>query len=310
MCIIAYAPKGAQVKDETIKVMFEGNPDGAGIMYKPTDSAQVEIRKGFMTVDALLKAYHEIPVECEKAIHCRIATSGKVSAACCHPFPVRAKTSAMKAAKDTAPMALMHNGIIGYCTPVKGMKADYSDTMLFASRILYPLQKMLDKDALQTLIEESTTSRLLIFRANAETLVLGDWKFDDGVYYSNGSYKPIPQIKRVAGKYGSYYPYGGYGANYLDDCSQAVEDDDYFSTNHDFVDYVTLTIEAANMDEAQKEVDNIRECCKENGVEIDYLEIEPLKGENNEYLICMETIGLPFEVWQIGGHNIQERIPY
>ena len=192
MCIIAYAPKGAQIKEETIKIMFQGNPDGAGIMWKPTDNSKVEIRKGFMKVDDLIKAYSEIPVECEKAIHCRIATSGKISTACCHPFPVRAKTSAMKQAKDTASIALMHNGMINYCTPRQGMKAAYSDTMLFAAKYLYPAQKLLDSEWLTTLIEESTTSRLLIMREFGETIMLGSWQFSDGVYYSNGNYKATP----------------------------------------------------------------------------------------------------------------------
>lgn len=189
MCIIAYAPKGAQIKEETIRIMFEGNPDGAGIMWKPTDNSKVEIRKGFMKVEDLIKAYSEIPVECDKAIHCRIATSGSISAACCHPFPVRAKTSAMKQTKDSAAIALMHNGMIDYCTPRQGMKAPYSDTMLFAAKYLYPAQKMLDCEWLTTLIEESTTSRLLIMREFGETIMLGSWQFSDGVYFSNGNYK-------------------------------------------------------------------------------------------------------------------------
>ena len=201
MCIIAYIPQGKQIQEKTIRFMFKGNPDGAGIMWKPKDGAPIEIRKGFMKVEELIEAYYNIPQECDKAIHCRIATSGKVSTACCHPFPVRAKTNAMREAVDSASVALMHNGIITYTTPAKGMASDYSDTMLFASRILYPLQKQLNEWHIQTLIENSTTSRLLIFRQDGEPLVLGDWKFEDGIYYSNGNYK--------ASVYGNGYGYGG-----------------------------------------------------------------------------------------------------
>ncbi len=189
MCIIAYIPQGKQIKEETIRFMFRGNPDGAGIMWKPKDGAPVEIHKGFMTVEELLEAYRRIPINCEKAIHCRIATSGKVSAACCHPFPVRAKVKAMREERDSEKVAIMHNGIISYTTPQKGMVSDYSDTMLFASKVLYPLQKQLNEWHIQALIENSINSRLLIFRQDGETLVLGDWKFADGVYYSNGNYK-------------------------------------------------------------------------------------------------------------------------
>lgn len=214
MCIIAYVPAGKQIKEETIRYMFKGNPDGAGIMWKPKDGAPIEIRKGFMKVEELIAAYSEIPVQCEKAIHCRIATSGKVSVACCHPFPVRAKTTAMREAVDSAPVALMHNGIISYTTPSKGMASDYSDTMLFASRILYPLQKQLNEAHIQTLIENSTSSRLLIFRQDGETLVFGDWKFEDGVYYSNGNYKVSNVYANLYG-YGSGSYYGGYRPGYV-----------------------------------------------------------------------------------------------
>ena len=204
MCIIAYAPAGVQMEDKTIERMFKNNPDGAGIMWKPTPDANVEIRKGFMKVEDLLAAYHQIPTECEKAIHCRIATSGKVSVGCCHPFPVRPKTKAMREAVDSANMALMHNGVFSFATPKKGMKADYSDTLIFAAHYIFPLQKQLDLECMQTLIEEASPSRLLIFRKNADTIMLGNWQCEKGVFYSNGGYKPA-----------SLYTYGyyGYGKN-------------------------------------------------------------------------------------------------
>lgn len=217
MCIIAYAPEGVEIQDKTIRTMFENNPDGAGIMWKPAYDTNVEIRKGFMTVDELLKAWHQIPVTCEKAIHCRIATSGKISVACCHPFPVRPKTSGMMAPVDSAGMALMHNGVFSFATPKKGMKAAYSDTMIFASHYLYPLQKLLDKECIQTLIEQSSSSRLLIFRRSAETIMLGSWQSQDGVFFSNGSYKDTYGLKSSKvltpssyGSYGGLYNYGGY----------------------------------------------------------------------------------------------------
>lgn len=223
MCIIAYAPEGVQIADKTIEVMFRKNPDGAGIMWKPTSDSQVEIRKGFMKVEDLLEAYHQIPKECEKAIHCRIATSGKVSAGCCHPFPVRPKTTAMREKVDRANMALMHNGVFHFATPLKGMKANYSDSMLFAAKFLYPMQKMLDMECLQTLIEEASSSRLLIMRYNAETIMLGDWQCDKGVFYSNGTYKETYAVKSYDwGK--SWKASGGcYGYGYSDDPYYDIE---------------------------------------------------------------------------------------
>lgn len=193
MCIIGYAPAGVKIEERTIRTMFSCNPDGAGIMWKPLEGGNVMIRKGFMKVDDLIKAYNEIPVECDKAIHCRIATSGKISAACCHPFPVRPKTSMMKKTVDKCYMALMHNGVIHQCTPKGGMKADYSDSMLFAAKYLYPLQKQIDKECVQDLLEDFAASRLLIMRDNAKTIMLGNWIEDKetGAFYSNSTYKDI-----------------------------------------------------------------------------------------------------------------------
>lgn len=204
MCIIAYAPKGVQIKEQTIEVMFDYNPDGAGIMWKPLNGDKVQIRKGFMTLSELMKAYEQIPVECEKAIHCRIATSGKISPATCHPFPVRNKIKAMKKAVDETDMALMHNGVISFCTPKEGLKAKHSDTMEFAQQYLMPLRNQLDNPALKKLLGQTTNSRLLIFRRNKPTVMIGDWEQEEGVYYSNDTYKDDYGY----GPYKSYYKYG------------------------------------------------------------------------------------------------------
>ena len=299
MCIIGYAPAGAQIKEETVRIMFKGNPDGAGIMWKPTPFSAVEIRKGFMTVEELIKAYYEIPVECEKAIHCRIATSGKISAACCHPFPIRAKATAMMNPVDKSNMALMHNGVIHYCEPVKGMKANYSDTMLFASRILYPFQKMLDKEALQTLIEESTTSRLLIFRKDADTIMLGDWQYNDGVYYSNGNYKERPIVAKYS--YGSYYnnwerdySYDDGNYNYLCDSAPTQQKDVW--------EYLIIDIGETDKETALQAIqDEVGELAE------DFYIMTPSTNSNE---VEIEVMNFYSEANNIAGFPIVDRITY
>lgn len=188
MCVIAYAPSGVTIENATILNMFENNPDGAGIMWKPLNGGRIQIRKGFMTEYELIDAFNQIPVECEKAIHCRIATSGAISSATCHPFPVRSDIKTMRKKKDQTSMALMHNGIISYCTPKAGMDAKHSDTMEFAAQYLFPLRNQIDNQALKNLIKESTNSRLLVFRQNKDTVMLGDWIEDNGAYFSNDTY--------------------------------------------------------------------------------------------------------------------------
>ena len=208
MCVIAYVPAGKQIKDETITAMFRNNPDGAGIMWKPLDGSKIQIRKGFMNGYELIEAYKQIPVDCEKAIHCRIATSGKISVGCCHPFPVVSKLKDMKNATDETDIALMHNGVIGFCTPKEGMNAKHSDTMKFAQQYLLPLKEQLDFPPIKNLISESTNSRLLIFRQDAKTLMFGDWKKEDGIYFSNLYHKFDVNRKQAPKSYG-----------YIDDCN-------------------------------------------------------------------------------------------
>lgn len=253
MCIIAYAPKGKQIKEDTIRYMFEGNPDGAGIMWKPQDNALVEIRKGFMDVDALLEEYRKIPVDCEKAIHCRIATAGKVSTACCHPFPVRAKIKSLKKGKDTTSIAMMHNGTISYCNPKGGMQSNHSDTMEFVHSIVYPLRNNLDSKAIQTLITNSTLSRFLFFRQDGDPILIGHWIEKDGIFYSNDNYKPFALSEYSNGFYnnGRYCYYNSFHKCYgyydrelmkfmpLTTGSKTSEDDcatyDHYAADEDYI---------------------------------------------------------------------------
>lgn len=189
MCIIAYAPIGVEIDDATIVRMFKNNPHGAGVMWKPGLDEQVQIKKGLMTVDALLEAWHAIPQDCEKALHCRIATSGKISVQCCHPFPIRDRMDTLKSPVCSCDSAVMHNGIIGFCTPQGGMKSNYSDTMVFTSKVLAPLKNNLNSLVIKRLLEQSIGgSRLLIFRQFAKPLAFGRWIKNDGAFYSNTSF--------------------------------------------------------------------------------------------------------------------------
>lgn len=272
MCIIAYAKNGVKIEENVIRTMFEGNPDGAGVMWKPLDGGNVKIRKGFMDVESLLKAWNKIPVECEKAIHCRIATSGKISKGCCHPFPVRPKTDMMKKAVDKCYMALMHNGVISQCTPKSGMKATCSDTMVFAAKYLYPLQKQIDKECIQDLLESFAASRLLIMRANAPTIMLGNWVEDKGVYYSNTSYKD--------------YGYGYY--SWPKSCRTAP------STS-----WIALDIGDGDPKKAAVKVED---ALKRNNVIFDMVD----DGINGE--VSFEAYNFPYSTMSVAGYDIIDRI--
>lgn len=288
MCIIAYVPAGKKISEETIKTMFLNNPDGAGIMWKPNGKDEVQIRKGFMKVDDLIKAFKEIPQKCERAIHCRIATAGKISVDCCHPFPIRPKVDSMRNAVDKCTNALMHNGVIEYANPPMGIKATYSDSMNFSAKFLFPLSKagLLDKEFIQTLIENSTPSRLLIMRKGRETLMFGSWVFEDDVYYSNTTFKPYVAEKSCNSLYSSY----GYSFN---DCASYISDD---SDN-----WESVMLDIADMDpnEAEELICQELDAFYLDGyVSFDYCKT----GE-----LCLYVSNFPTKLKEFAGFRITER---
>lgn len=192
MCIIMYSPANKYLSDATIKEAFLNNPDGAGVMYQ-LPSGNIKYIKGLMTIEELLAAYKAIPKEYEKAIHCRIATSGAVSKQCCHPFTVTKDLKVMTRLSNTIDCCLMHNGVFTEHTPKEGLKSPYSDTMIFTSKIVAPLKASLHSYALQVLLSDYiSNSKLLIFQRGQEPLMLGTWVQDAyGNYFTNTSYKPF-----------------------------------------------------------------------------------------------------------------------
>lgn len=192
MCIIAYVPAKKTLDKKIIENMFINNPDGAGIAWRANVSTPTYYTKGFTNAESVIEAFNALPKNFERALHFRIATSGKISAACCHPFPITKNVSIMKKTKGQADNIVFHNGMIHFCTPLKGMEADISDTMLFTKDYLNKLKNILHFKHIQTLIEEATNSRFLIFNKGQKALMLGHWVKDNGIYYSNTTYKQMP----------------------------------------------------------------------------------------------------------------------
>lgn len=188
MCIIAYSKKGHKlISDKTIEIMFKHNPHGAGFMVKRKDG-KTEWHKGFMSVGGFIEAVRHFPDDIEIAMHFRIATDGEIVPSNTHPFVVSPNMKDLQRLDGAADMVMCHNGIIKYCQT--GAKAEFSDTMVFASKVLYPLRDKLSNAYVQRTLENSINfSRMLIFRKNAPTVRLGYWQKDNGVFYSNTSYK-------------------------------------------------------------------------------------------------------------------------
>lgn len=176
MCIAIAKPADKQVSIETLGRCFTANPDGAGFAY--SNGSDMVIVKGLMTMDEFKTKYEEHGISNKKAlIHFRITTRGTNGPENTHPFPLKGG-------------ALIHNGTISELGKSGEGK---SDTALFAEMIhdmdIDSLNKM------RPMIERFVSgSRVAAMYANGELLVFNErsWTVDDGVLYSNTSYKPSP----------------------------------------------------------------------------------------------------------------------
>lgn len=118
MCVISFYEKGLVLNKSELENCFTGNPDGAGMMYQTGN--KIHIEKGFMDFPSFWAAAEKLPANVDRVFHFRIATSGKVSAACCHPFPVCDDYKKMSFAKCDTPMGFAHNGVLSEFTPKRG----------------------------------------------------------------------------------------------------------------------------------------------------------------------------------------------
>ena len=178
MCIAIYKPEGKVISKATLQECYDSNPDGAGFMY--AQGKKLNIEKGFFSFDSFYDAYKKHENK-QAVIHFRIKTHGKIDTANCHPFSVNNS------------IGFVHNGVIsGYGD------SDFSDTVRFNEAILRPLVNKwgnlaLFQDPVIELIENRIGySKLVFLDRHGNHLIMNESKgvWDDGVWYSNTSYKP------------------------------------------------------------------------------------------------------------------------
>jgi len=185
MCIAIFTKKGKVITKEHLKNCFENNPDGAGMAY--IERGKVHIKKGFFNFNDFHSVYKEHAGKTDMLVHCRIATSGGISAGTCHPFPLSKSYKEMRSADTFCESAMVHNGIITKCNPPKD--AIYSDTMKFVHDIL--VDTNYNSIGTQRLIKDYIGySKIAILSANSPEILIGDWLNVDGIMYSNSTYLP------------------------------------------------------------------------------------------------------------------------
>jgi len=179
MCIAIYKPEEKIISKATLQECYSSNPDGAGFMF--ADDKQLNIEKGFFSFDSFYNAYKKHQNK-KVVIHFRIKTHGEINKTNCHPFAVNNS------------LAFVHNGIIS------GLDGDktLSDTIHFNEQILQPLVNKwgnlaLFQDPMINLLETRIGySKLIFLDRHGNHKIMNEHKgeWDDGIWYSNNSYKP------------------------------------------------------------------------------------------------------------------------
>lgn len=226
MCICVYKPKEiAFPSKKVLKACFENNPDGAGWMTAA--GGQVLINKGFSSFSAFWKSLQGARKKYGDngawVLHFRISTQAGVRPDCTHPFPLSPKMEDLRRLSCRAEIGVAHNGIISFTSNYYNKTITYSDTMKFITDYLTLIIKnkdfKKDEDKIKLIERLSDGSRLCILDGDGGATLTGDWRQEDGVYYSNTSYKP----REKKSKYNKYSVYGW--LDEWDDYATAAGDD-------------------------------------------------------------------------------------
>lgn len=175
MCIAILKPKDKTISKETLKTCSKNNPDGMG--FACLENGKVHIYK-FMEFDEFYDEYIKHEQDSTMIIHFRIATHGKVELKNCHPFKLNHR------------MALVHNGVIsGY-----GDKELKTDTQDFIEKVIGNITwKEWKNPSFRKLVGNAIGySKFAILDVSGNYYIVNEEKgvWDDGVWYSNSTYKP------------------------------------------------------------------------------------------------------------------------
>ena len=194
MCILAVASAGATFSRDTLKRMWYANDDGAGWAY--AKDGKIYYAKGYTNANKFIKAVLKLPIDCERMVHCRIATHGGVTKGLTHPFPISRDYTRLEMLSGTLSHGyiLAHNGILNNFKPDK----NHSDTEELArclANIKCDIMGEDMRDIINTLV---IGSRVAILNTDGRINRYGSgWTERGGIWYSNMHFD----------HYGSYYAY-------------------------------------------------------------------------------------------------------
>ncbi len=183
MCVILAKPRNCRVPSAAlVATAFAANPDGAGVMT--ANGNAVEIQKGAMDARAFARLWAMLTADAPAVLHFRIATSGTVDGAMCHPFPLTASPARMRHESETCRVGVAHNGIL----PAYTRKGPLSDTAVWINEWLAPrIRSAADLETRRDEIERETYgSRVCALDAAGGIHLYGHWyRLPSGLYASN-----------------------------------------------------------------------------------------------------------------------------
>ena len=182
MCVIVYKPAGIKIKTKTLKLCWEKNKDGGGLMFPKGD--RLVVIKGIMKweeyrakITKINKTYclKDVPV----VFHFRIKSVGTKTPENTHPFGINRR------------LGFCHNGTL---MDIKTNKKDESDTAAFCRLIL----KRLDGDvfssvALRYLVQGFIKTDKMVFMNSLGNVLIINEKSGvrrGGVWFSNDYWEP------------------------------------------------------------------------------------------------------------------------
>lgn len=215
MCIIVYKPTGIENPSwATLHNCFDYNSDGAGFMY--AENNKVYIKKGFMTWNSFKKAFKPFKnrTDLPLVIHFRITTHGGTEKGLCHPFPLTSNVAELKSTTSVADVGIAHNGFISMTSYAKNGASDTSEFVRkYANVIITHPQWYVNPNANKCLAE-IIGSKMLVLSNDGHGEVVGDgWSEENGVLFSNTSYK---SYRYLTSKYNSSYKYRSYDSSFYE----------------------------------------------------------------------------------------------
>lgn len=213
MCIAIAKNRGIDLPSrETFENCFFNNDDGSGFAF--AHDGKVIIKKGYMKFDDFYNALMEMDKkynlkELGCLFHFRIATHGATDGSMTHPFPIVSDGGALKKIEYISDYAIVHNGVI-QLTASDTYKSDgLSDTAIFVRDYLSNIaqnKNWFRKKCNLELIEKLIDSKMAILDKYGNIKITDGFVCDNGVYYSNTTYK-----NKYTYKYSKSYNFKSYG---------------------------------------------------------------------------------------------------